>query len=141
MIETQTVQQLAADALTHLEFRSDRQAWFRKDDAPEWVADLCMVAHGDYLPDDYRYEFIVKVLDAIAEADDPEDAICDLESDPYTANLTRWLASNINRVEYLTDAMAESPFDNGFNLLAYAQQLEIDEVFGLVLQFLQNQVA
>jgi hypothetical protein len=38
-----------------------------KDGSPEWMTDVCHKAHGDMLPDDWRYSFISEAVDYIDE--------------------------------------------------------------------------
>jgi hypothetical protein len=44
-----------------------------RDGAPEWVRDLVHAAHGEFLPDDWRYDKIQEALLFIAENEDAED--------------------------------------------------------------------
>ena len=80
-----TIQKTAADAASYFEtaLRADganiagdsNTVYVRlKDGAPEWVTDLVHDAHGDMLPDDWRYSVIQDALETIADSDDPEDA-------------------------------------------------------------------
>lgn len=61
-----TVQQLAAEAYGCFETaeRQDGETFWRlKDGSPEWVTDLVLNAHGDFLPDDWRYACIGAALE------------------------------------------------------------------------------
>src|SRR5262245_19134289 len=40
------------------------------DGTPEWMIDLVHEAHGDMLPDDWRYRFVEMAADNFAESDD-----------------------------------------------------------------------
>lgn len=53
------------------------------DTAPEWLADLCRVAHGGMPPDDWRYEAIRRCIGQLDECDDPDDAADNLEPDVW----------------------------------------------------------
>lgn len=132
-----TVQKIADEAARW--FRKDDQTdrFFLKDGAPCWIADLVHKAHGNYLPDDYRYRFTYEALDALSTCEDPGDV--SMEPDVYTNQLTGWLHSNANRIYYLNAALQEfGPFNEGFDLLSAAQLLEKDEVLSIVRQYLED---
>jgi hypothetical protein len=46
--------------------------WHRKDNADDWVQEMCMEAHGEMFPDDWRYEMIVDALDILADEEDED---------------------------------------------------------------------
>jgi hypothetical protein len=75
----------------------------QKDDAPDWVNDVCREAHGDLLPDDYRYAFIQDALEAIVNSDDLDDI--EIDADTYTSDLIDWLGSRNSRYSYVDDAI------------------------------------
>ncbi len=126
--------------------RSDNETyWTLSDDAPEWVKEMCQQAHGDFLPDDYRYEFIQEVITLISagEEEDDYDSLSDvvgeIEPDIYNNVLTHWLASNLNRAQYVDEAIEQFGLSGGiFALLSSGQVLEKQEVFQLVLEFLSE---
>jgi hypothetical protein len=101
----------------------------------EWQQEIIHAAHGDKLPDDYVYQFIFDTLVALTECNEgeEEDAILEIEPDCYTSNLTGWLHSRNDRVFYLTEALEEYGSKDGFNALAQAQSLEIQEVAQAIL--------
>jgi hypothetical protein len=101
----------------------------------EELKHLVMMAHGEMMPDDYRYQFIHEALEAIAA--DGENA--EVEPDIYTNELTAWLHSRNSRVEYLTDALSQGERD-GFSALSTAQYLEKREVLDSVLTSLTELV-
>lgn len=117
---------------------------FRKlrDGSPQWMRDVCLAAHGDMMPDDWRYEFIEAAADAIAEceSDDPSEAIDTIEVDIYTSDLTRWLASRTDRYGYCDEFMEEfgGDFKDTVSLIAGGQEWERREVFNLVLDALRD---
>lgn len=73
------------------------------DNAPLAVKDLVRNCHDGMLPDDYRFMFIMQVLDAIAEAyeNDP------LEPEIYNNKLLDWLGSRLDRPGYVDRAIDE----------------------------------
>jgi hypothetical protein len=99
-----------------------------KDGSPAWMTEVIRSAHGDKLPDDTVYEFIENCADAIADHEDPQEAIAEIEPSPYTADLTAWLHARVDHVYYLTECLEENRFDDGFQLLAAAQQKQIQEI-------------
>ena len=117
-----------------------------KDGAPEWIRDLCMEAHGDMLPDDYRYAMIRSALECISEADDPEDAAhewADAEVSVYNAARAAWLASHLDRGGYCDEAISQfgtpDGYDDGvYGIIAQGWYMEASEVYGLVLRFLEE---
>lgn len=118
------------------------------DNASEKLKDSVYKAHQDSLPRDWIFgtyadilqrleEYEVKTLDDVEEV---RSELVDSMVDIYTADLTAWLADSISNVEYLTQAMEEygQPQD-GFKLLALAQYMAIDEVFGYVYELLSEE--
>ena len=115
--------------------------WINKDHDNEEVKDLCFTAHSGTLPDDFIYSRIVEALDCLSERE-PEDEdkarerLEELEADIYTSDLTEWLNSSNNRVYYLTEALEQFECKDGFQALAIAQKLEIDEISNAVLDYI-----
>lgn len=116
-----------------------------KEDAPQWMKDVCREAHqdgsaGGMLPDDYRYAFIVECLGAIAGAEDVDEAQDSLEADIYTSELTGWLHSHNARHGYCDDAIAEWGIEvkDTISLLQLGQLQEKREVFGLLVRALES---
>lgn len=109
-----------------------------KDDSPEWMTTIIRIAHEDKLPDDTVYTLIERCADAIADADNPSEAISELEPDSYTHELTAWLNSRVDHVYYLTQALQECEPKDGFQALAIAQQLQIHEVGEALIVALTN---
>lgn len=116
------------------------------DDAPEWVHDLAMDAHGDMLPDDWRYRLISDALDVLAGMDETasEDDIFDRgrewEPSVYNATLLEWLGSNLWRIGYVDDAVEElGHSDRGImGDIAVGQYEEFQETFQSVCAFLDE---
>jgi len=104
----------------------------------EDISNLAREAHGDLFPNDYTYRFIADALSTLHDSDvetidEAQEAIAQIEPDPYTSDLTAWLASDVRRVYYLDDIIGEYSPDDGFTLLAMAQQQERQEVANSVL--------
>lgn len=110
-----------------------------KDGSPDWMRDVIRSAHGDAMPNDTIYEFCRRAAEAIAESEeDPSDAIAEIEADVYTSRLTSWLNASPSHVDYLTQAMVQTEYRDGFALLSYAQYLHIQEVGGYLLAALEE---
>src|SRR3990167_3762244 len=119
--------------------RDDSVVYYRKDPAaPEWITDLSHHAHGDMMPDDWRYEFIVAALDALAETDDPDEI--QLQADVYNARLIAWLGSPSHPAGYCDDAVKEFGGEPGtlIDQIMPGQYAEKQEVLGLVRAFIEQ---
>ena len=156
MAETATVQALAGEAYSWFETarratgdtetgpREEGERYTRcKDGAPEWVTELVHDAHGDFLPDDWRYDAICSALEFISETDDPEDGAsewADSNVDVYTGARLAWLASNLNRAGYCVDAAGEygSSATDIVAMIGQGQYAESREVFYAVLSALEE---
>ena len=146
-----TVQERAAEAAGFFE-RAERSAeaadwryaarsYVRlRDDAPGWVSDLVQQAHGDMLPDDWRYGAIEDALLDIADRDDPDDGAGEFAdgADIYNADLLAWVGSHGARAGYVDDARDEYGEPRDFyHGLQMGQYMERSEVYGLVLDALR----
>ena len=109
-----------------------------KDGAPEWVRGL--VREADALSDEYRYEYITDALESLAAADDADldDLSQYIKPDPYMGALLRWLGSDLARIQYVDDAVAEGGHGEGIIYdTGTGQVAEKQEVFESVLQSLR----
>ena len=138
-----TIQEVAQEMLDNMETKTRTNGRDYRVNKIEiaWQKDIIRKAHGDKLPDDYVYDFIYEALCALAEcsAGDEDDAILQIEPDVYTSELTAWLNSRCDRVEYLTEALEEGAAD-GFNALMTAQGKEKSEVGYLVLAGIRDYI-
>jgi hypothetical protein len=154
MTEVPTLAQLADEASGFFERRSrstgDEAETFvaLRDNAPEWLSELVRSAHGDMLPDDWRYRIIERAVDRISDynletSDDAHDAageFADGAVDIYTADRLAWLASNLERVGYCDRAAGEFG-DSAGDIVAtigLGQYAEASEVYGLVVEALEE---
>ena len=133
-----TTQDYAKEALTYFERitrSNDSEAYTTKPETPEWLTDLIRTAHGDLMPDDWKYEFIHDALLHFEDNDfDDEDLPEAIDScvSIYNHELLKWVSSNLNRSSYVDDAVNEWMGDKHFDLyeaLAAGQYKEIEEVF------------
>ncbi len=84
-----------------------------QDDLVDWVRDL----HDDELPNDWRYETIVRICDYLCDLTETIDSQSDAHdiafgaadsiTSIYTAELCEWLSNNIGRLSYIDDAQEE----------------------------------
>lgn len=117
------------------------------DTAPGWLRGLVREAHGDLLPDDWRYEAIRDALGDIELADGRD--LDDLEHefadrvDVYTGALLAWLASHSSRVGYCDGAQSEGLTPDNpdvVSLIRLGQYMERREVFASVAQSLAERL-
>ena len=149
MMATRTVQELAQELAEAFEgaTRTDGAKYRRlKDGSPEWMSDVIREAHGDMLPDDWRYECIEDAAVAIADADGA-DELDELEFefsdnvDVYSSDLIAWLGSHGHRQGYCDDAVDELGYDGKGGIesvIRCGQFLERREVFASVLRQLEE---
>jgi hypothetical protein len=139
-----SIKKLAETALNCFEVRTRDNGntyYCRKDGSPEWIQDMIHDAHGDMLPDDYRYGFVYDALNIIVEADCAGDRLEGLDNsvDIYTSDLTSWLNSRTDRYSYVDQAIEEfGPFDSVISSISAGQLKEREEVFYSVLEFLKD---
>lgn len=134
------IQTNAGEALKWFEHKkrdNGQEFWSIKDGAPDWIQPMAHAAHGDMMPDDWKYEFIVEMLRAIDGASDLEDIT--VAADIYTTELTRWLASHLDRVAYCDDAIDEfGEMKDTVTLLQHGQYREKQEVLGRLKEYLEE---
>ena len=148
-METATLETVAREAYDALEWRKrdDGSEYVaRKDDAPEWVEGLCYAAHGDMLPDDWRYQCIRAALGHIADGADEDDGgpeFADSYVDVYTGSRLEWLASHLSRPGYCDEAQDEGLAGENADVVTLAglgQYMEASEVYGLVADALRERL-
>ena len=147
MTTTMTVSELAGEAGGYFETakRLNGDDFTRtKDGTPEWVKELVYKAHGDLLPDDWRYACVAAALEHLSDEDaDPDDGrheFADAYVDVYTSALTAWLGSNVYRPGYCDEAAKElgSSDSDTLKRIQLGQYAEAEEVYGLVLEALEE---
>ena len=130
-VTTPTVQNLAGEALSYFTtaHRADGTPfWLLTDNAPEWVRDLCHKAHGNMMPDDWRYNFVVSALNALDDGDAEPG-----EPSVYTHELTGWLHSRTDRYAYVDDAVEEYGAAVGIiGAITMGYAAEMREVFDIL---------
>ena len=144
----ETIRDLATQAYQAIEraTREDGTEYTRKrEDAPEWVAEIIHDAHDGLMPDDWRYECIREAFGHIADytghTEDLDEAGHEFAdaADVYNSDLLKWVASNHNRAAYVDEAVAEfGEARDFFHSLRMGQYQERAEVFASVLQGLRE---
>jgi hypothetical protein len=136
-----TIQELAKEYLNYFDQKEGENGlstYTWKDEAPQELRGLIQEAHGDMMPNDYKYNFVVESLEAIAE--DREDSI---EADIYNRDLLNWLSSHLDRPAYCDQYVEEyGGIDTKnfsiINLISSGQHLEKLEVYHSVLRSLEE---
>lgn len=148
-----TIQSLAESMYQAFEQKSRDNGdkfWSLKNGSPEWMTNVIHQAHGDMMPDDWRYSIIRDCLVSIgdagddASADDMRDQAtewADSDVDVYNTTLANWLASHSHRGCYTDDAIEEFGFDAKrgiFGAIAIGQMLERQEVYNTLIDELEK---
>lgn len=102
----------------------------------ENISTLIYEAHKGSLPDDYKYQFVHEALELIAEYEELDEI--GVEADIYNSDLLKWLSSNLNRADYVDEAVSEYGYENLYTALRYGQMLEKDEVLQSVRRSLDK---
>lgn len=137
---TGSLKEIADFALTFMEIgeRSDHeQFWKHKDNAPEWLTDMIRRAHDGMLPDDYKYDYVVKSLSWIAEGNDPESP--ELEPEYSYSDMAAWLGSSSERFGFVDEAVQE--WGHGESItddIGRGQLHEMEQVYWSVLNSLRK---
>jgi len=149
-----TIQEKAAEALRYFEAKQREDGssyWKLTDNRPDWVHDMVREAHGNMLPDDWKYQMIWEVLSALGEYEcDPYDEFSVLEetyimAPVYTSDLLDYHGSHAERIGRVDDLLLEASDGGGHygmlsDLIAAAWLHECQEVWSSVVQSLENQV-
>jgi hypothetical protein len=145
-ITTSSIAGEAYDWFTRQE-RGDETITVLKDGAPEWLTDLVYEAHGEFLPDDWRYQTIRNALghihdnslDSEDEMQDSAHEFADGNVDTYNHARAQWLASNLNRAGYVDEAVEEfGHHEYGiYGDIGLGQYRESEEIYQGVCESLQ----
>jgi hypothetical protein len=102
-----------------------------------WLA-FCMDDYASRLKD-----YLGKLIEDIPFDEINDSILSDLEPDVYTHDLLQWLGSNLNRMGYVDEVLAdEFEYFNKDNknlcyLMMVGQLREMSEVYGIGFQFVQ----
>lgn len=123
------------------------QARQTTDDLTSFIHEL----HHDEFPNDWRYQTIVFILDAIIESSEYMDKddegwdgfsfnVADQLTSIYTSELAAWFADNASRASYHDDAIELGLIPNDANLssrLMIAQSMCIEQMASQILNKLE----
>ncbi len=118
--------------------RADNTSFIRlREGSPDWAVQIVRQAHGDMMPDDYRFEYAMIAAEMLWNYDDPDDV--ELQPDVYTSDLLDWLRSRNDRTTYIDDAIRDYGKAEQFDQdMMIAQTLEREEVLGSVRGSLED---
>jgi len=131
------LQKLAQEVRKYFEDHPHKENTFRmKDEAPQWVQDMVFEAHEDFAPDDYKYNYVVEALDALASGDMEGET---LKPEVYNYQLLNWLGSNMKRIGYVDEAREDyGPSEGIMQDIMMGQRKEKLEVFNIVRSCLEE---
>lgn len=138
-----TIHKLAKQALQF--FIRENNTWHMKEDRPDWVYEMVKIAHGNYLPDDFKYEFIVETLFTLSENTEMEidDLLDQIEGDIYNSDLLKWVSSNLERADYINEAQESFSLKQDtdfYDRIRCGQILEKQEVSQMIFHHLEELV-
>ena len=142
-----TKQQLAAELYAALILKKrnsdcDDAFYSLVDNAPAWMLDAVRAAHdnGEELPNDWRYAFIQKAANTLAENHDWENLPYP-EAEVFNHDLIKWLGEFPNAAWYC-DQVAEdlpaSAFPNLFTRISAGNAYANYETLEAVRTFIEN---
>lgn len=141
---------VASEALRHFQtrYRADGDPYVcLADDAPDWVHDLVREAHGHMPPDDWRYKAISAALSCLAERpgedlDELRHEYADGMTDTYSADRLRWLASHLDRTDYVDEAVEDLGYPGDIlGAIGMGQDCEAREVWQSVVDSLEARLS
>ena len=141
-----------ASKFTQLTRADGTKFWMmQSEDHDDVDFDIVRDIHGtDILPDDFRYETIVNLLDRLQDYDfnsvdelrdnGIDHEITDSLVDVYNSDLTTWLASHLSRADFCNEAVSEGLSDGSdiFKTIQAGQYLEISEILNRLLAHLES---
>jgi hypothetical protein len=79
----------------------------KRDDCPEWVADVVQESHDNELPNDWRYETCAAIFDAFAEGSEDVSEIADGLTEFRTGALFQWVADYPGRADWADEVASD----------------------------------
>jgi hypothetical protein len=140
------IAQSIADAFTTGTRTDGTEYVFLADGHPDWMRDIMHAAHGDMLPDDYRYSMIRECISSLTDRDpdDWEDDVIEIADglvDVYNHARVKWLESSLARGAYCDDALEEglASADSGiYAIIGIGQYMEYREILGALIQAIEE---
>jgi hypothetical protein len=115
---------------TKKDYKDGAQFWDLRDDV-EWQHNLVIEAYKDRMlcPEAYNTVFKILIEIFVAENEDEAEDFLD-EIEPYEDinDLTSWLHSSTQNIEYLTTALHENGVSDGVKILAKAHKLFLKDI-------------
>ncbi len=130
------------DNFTKKTLKDGSQFWDFREDI-EWQHHIVMDAYGHRMLCPEAYNTIFKILMEVYIADNSEQAedfLVDIEPHATTSQLTGWLHSASENVEYLSRAMAVVTSNDGTEALAMAHKLFLQEVGASLIQAIKRYI-
>lgn len=116
-----------------IDHRTDGEPFTKlADDRPDWVYDMVYDLHGGMLPDDWTFQVISQLWDAIHEYDDLDDArdnsgeIADACTEYRTWHLLEWAKSNLDLVDDALDEHDPSADEGIASIIQRAMFIKLD---------------
>ena len=132
--------ELIKEILNGMEYKDIRNGiWINTNDTYQ---EFFHHAHGDMLPDDFRYKMIHDILQEMDDDDDDEDPIDMLNSlvPIYSSDLLAWVSSNLTRIGYCDQYQDE--FDGSAlkltEIITGGYFEELQEVYYLIMEWLDE---
>lgn len=128
---------LVRKILSGMEYKDIRNGiWINTNDTYQ---EFFHHAHGDMLPDDFRYKMIHSILQEMDDNDEYEDLDIDNLIPIYTYELVAWLDSNITRLSYCDQYLEEYVvISDTISLLSGGYMMELQEVYYLIVEWLND---
>lgn len=125
------------------------KVWVTKSTCPKWIKEMIHDAHGDFMPDDIKYQFIIDALRDLSDClcEDQDEIISEYlhqwcEGYIYNNERTAWLASNLRRGYYVDEMVAEfgGDYTNIFDVINLGIIKEQQEVYSSIINALFAQL-
>ena len=133
--------ELIKEILNGMEYKDIRNGiWINTNDTYQ---EFFYHAHGDFIPDDFRYKMIHDIL-ANMDDDDDQDPIDMLDSlvPIYSSDLLAWISSNLTRISYCDQYQDE--FDGSAlkltEIITGGYFEELQEVYYLINEWLDENI-
>lgn len=128
---------LVRKILSGMEYKDIRNGiWINTNDTYQ---EFFHHAHGDMLPDDFRYKMIHSILQEMDDNDEYEDLDIDNLIPIYTYELVAWLDSSISRLSYCDQYLEEyGEISDTISLLSGGYMMELQEVYYLIVEWLND---
>lgn len=103
---------------SELRTRKDGSEFYVFDDKSEAVTALFREAHNGMCPDDYVYQYINDALHAIVDGATEDDIYEFIPETIYHGEGVKWLASNLQRAEYVNEYTANNVGNKAYDIHA-----------------------